>query len=381
MRVAFLALLIVSAIPAQAGSIDTLKAEIEGLGQSCRERDRTDLKVHVPRIKLALRTLAEESLSGAARDVDTEPLQRGLTEQLQDAALPNGAALGCDIGEWGFGSVGIEIGRLGELVRIDSLVTIECGQDAASALYEWDGRRWARIWNTREDEVNLYPQPRPGIDVGKSGIANDAGHLVLLRRFQPSCNSVWTGGNFSLWRAGLNRSRPQLLIEREVGSTIDGLSGTLSPDGFTVDAVRFSLRKDYEWRDSATLHFSIRGDRVTRVDPIEESPDDFADQWAASPWSDSAAWSDRGKRRELHAWHRRIDGQFERELPHGCFAPPVALGGPGPSRWQVTYHQDRTHGSLPKDIHFLVRQYPPNRFRMADVSDKPWAKAEPCSDQ
>jgi hypothetical protein len=71
-------------------------------------------------------------------------------------------------------------------------------------------------------------------------------------------------------------------------------------------------------------HFAIQGDKVTRIQPVAESPRDFVDEWIVSSWTESSAWTAPAVRTSLRRLHDHLAhyrdgiGSFQYESIRSC---------------------------------------------------------------
>jgi hypothetical protein len=69
-------------------------------------------------------------------------------------------------------------------------------------------------------------------------------------------------------------------------------------------------------------HFNIHGDKVTRLQPVAESPRDFTDEWVISPWQEAADWTAPAMRDSLRRLHDHLNhwnrSSFQFESIRNC---------------------------------------------------------------
>jgi len=315
--------------------------------------------------KHQLRDWIENRLKSFPADGNAEMLGESLNAALE------GAGLFCeDFPRCILTSIGsldrVQVRRERDLLVILTATGIRCGFDYSAYIYQprrADPFQWARVW---ELEQNTYTeagyQPQMLHDVRVSERDAEGRYLVLAMGTKPGCSAAYQPAYVRVWRSALNGSQlGDLLLRHEELISLDGetpVRGKVSLEdalvGYTVGGT------GYGYSHRALRHFTVRGNRVERTDPIAATPRDFVEEWLAAPWPESAARSDTAG---LEQWHRRL----HRDDGMGTFPDPAVRCSD--KIWMIA-----THLRDAPTFYFRVRLAGDNfRYSMAAISDARFA--------
>jgi hypothetical protein len=238
-------------------------------------------------------------------------------------------------------------------LKLEIGVGIECGFDESVYLYEWTGAEWARRLESEQNDYTKDHYAPQGLGyVGVSPPGADGSRLVLTTGISPSCASVWQALYYRLFRVGAKSST---LVEETTGINIDReLQARIEPHGVLIEFLTGS-KDTVVWARTRVLHLAIDGNKVSRVEPIALSAQDFVDEWLDSKWSEIAEWSD-PKLEDLHSELQKASADDGFQIVQRCTE--------NPNQWQVAFNfEDDT-------FYFLIQQRGEYGFRMVDVSDE-----------
>jgi hypothetical protein len=141
-----------------------------------------------------------------------------------------------------------------------------------------------------------------------------------------------------------------------LGAHAPPIQGSASGDDVLVEFTLGSLDPAVHSRE-AVRHYKIENGRARRVAPFALGPRAFVEEWLATAWSESAAWTEPANRDSMQAWRYKLE--------HGEFLPTMHCPAT-PDLWQVSWES--------KDAarYFLVRWRPPYQFSMVQASARPF---------
>ncbi len=265
-----------------------------------------------------------------------------------------------------------------EVLIVTTAVGIECGFDESAYGYTFSNGHWTSFW---QSETNDYV-------AGRYVPLNFLGTLLswrdyLDKRADPNvrlfmavardpawCESNWYNVYYRVWRLRIDRPEQELLLDRaEEAFFADEVEASLSPRDALIEFSTHPGFTDFQVR-RVVRHYSMRGGRLERVDPLALSPKDFADEWMRTEWAVSSHWSSPGANpallQNMHAEENFKGGEYGNTLY--CEARP--------EYWQVGlvwWDFDGKAMVETKHLFFLVRWLPPYRFSMAGIADRPWS--------
>jgi hypothetical protein len=257
----------------------------------------------------------------------------------------------------------IQVNREQGFLIVRTSAGIWCGYDDSAYVYQWSGGRWRRVWQT---EQSIYTSerylPRILYSVHISP-PDDAGRrLVMTLGSRPGCSVAFQPVYYGVWRIGSNRP---LLDRAEFASVAEfpPVKGRVGPDDALIEFTAGGT--GYGEGHEAVRHYTLRRGVMTQVDPIAPNPRDFVEEWLASKWAQSAAWSESASLEPWHAKRHREDGMgdFPDATQH-CSTRPGATQA---DLWQVGI---KLH-DVPGETWYLVRARPPDHFSMVSISDGP----------
>jgi hypothetical protein len=252
-------------------------------------------------------------------------------------------------------------------------VAIRCGYDNSAYIYEWKAGKWQRVWESERNDYSSEDVYHPQIvhSVHISEPAADGTRLILTLGTPTGCGGAFVPLYYRLWRTGA--SAPSLILDKS--ELINDESEPPAIGKLTADdlLIEFSAGgTGYGDTHKALRHFEIHGAAVTQTDPIAPTARDFAEEWLAAAWKESATRADSPALGQWHAKVHREDGQ-------GDYPEPALSCTSDPSLVEITTHFE----GLPK-YYFLVRTKTPLHFSMANVSDWPFTdctKPDPDADR
>jgi hypothetical protein len=306
--------------------------------------------------KHQLRDWLESRLSSFGERGDEVELSRKLNAELRQAQL---VCSDCGENLSGF-LVELTIRRSGGFLVVTAGVGILCGYDESAYLYRWKDGRWVRVWQNEQNTYNerdYQPQALSAVLVSSDSKGDD---YVLTLGHETWCASNWHNVYHRLFRLDSSLEGIALVDEGPwayLGAHIPPINGSGSGDDILVEFTLGSLDVTVHSRE-AIRHYKMENGQARRVAPFALSPRDFVEEWLTTPWSESAAWTERANRGSVQAWHKKeVDGGEFRPTMHCPTTPDL---------WQV--------GLESKDFaqYFLVRWRPPYQFSMVRASARPY---------
>ncbi len=246
----------------------------------------------------------------------------------------------------------VQVNRDHGFLIVRTSAGIWCGYDDSAYVYQWSGGRWRRIW---QNEQNIYTSrsylPRILYSVHISP------PLVMTLGSRPGCSVAFQPVYYGVWRIG---SSQPLLDRAEFASVAEfpPVKGRLGPDDALIEFTAGGT--GYGEGHEAVRHYALRRGVMIQVDPIAPNPRDFVEEWLASKWTQSAAWSES---KSLETWHAKL----HREDGMGDFPDPTQHCNSHPDLWQVGI---KLH-DVPGETWYLVRAMPPDHFSMVSIGDRP----------
>lgn len=282
----------------------------------------------------------------------------------------------CDGGKDGWNALGfvnpdIAVDRpVPSVLVIRAGLGIECGTDTSAYAYEWRNDRWQRFWQYEQPigkRIPYFPQSIDVVSVSEPD-ARGARHVMTLGNMD-WCSSSYYPVYVRLWRATPGEGSPKLLLDRADAAWLAGGDPLTPPitGRVTLSEAYFEFARNTRLsleNPSVSVHYSIRGDTLTRVDPLATDPGAFVLEWLDESWSQSRRWITANPAK-LEPWHQVLkSGRYYVEYPaiHACRDQP--------SIWQVTLDL-KSAGAESVGLHVLVERQSPDRFVVRDIRSTP----------
>ncbi len=349
------------AIQAQDAPLAALRATILSLRE--HPNDHRDTRGATPALTMAkhqLRDWIESRLAGFPSGGDEAVLAEQLHAGLRDFKLFCDDDRECFPSNLGYLDE-IRVNREQGFLVVRTAVGIWCGYDYSAYIYQASGGHWQRIW---EDEHNTYTKtgylPQMIHEVRITEPDASGSRLLLTLGSRPGCALAFPPVYYRVWRVRPGGAAAKLLLDGSETVNDDGyppVHGTI-----TLDDVRIGFTAGgtgYGSSHKAVRHFQVRGDKVTQVDPIAETPRDFVEEWLSGSWKQSGPRSESPSLRQWHAKLHRDDGM-------GDFPDPPMQCSSSPELWQIATHLH----DAPK-LYYLVRWKQPYKFTMVGISEGP----------
>jgi hypothetical protein len=334
--------------------LDALRATLTPLREHANDRmsnDHGNTRGATPVLTIAkhqLRDWIETRLAKFPEGGDTAMLAAEFHSGLRDARLF------CDNCFPSFlGYVDdVQVNRDQGFLIVRTSAGIWCGYDDSAYVYQWSGGRWRRIWQSEQNvysRQNYLPRILYSVHISPP--------LVMTLGSRPGCSVAFQPVYYSVWRIGSNRP----LFERaEFASVAEfpPVKGRVGPDDALIEFTAGGT--GYGEGHEAVRHFKLRRGVMTQIDPIAPNPRDFVEEWLATKWAQSSAWSES---KSLGPWHAKL----HREDGMGDFPDPTQHCSNRPDLWQVGI---KLH-DVPGETWYLVRAKPPDRFSMVSIGDRP----------
>jgi hypothetical protein len=366
-----------------------------------------DLRYATPALndaKHLLRDWIESHLSAVSESVDEKGLAIQLNDELRSADLlcetsgSRDSPGRCDFDSWywspiGFVHPGVELTRPQEhgVLALTTGFGVLCGTDMSAYVYEWRADHWQRIWqNEQPVQSGLAYAPQGINSVHVSAADPKTGErLVLTLGNMDWCSSAYYPVYHRLWRVTPG-SADQLLLDEKVSAWVGDDPPQFGKVGLHEVVIEFSKNgfdSDIPFY-LASRHYSVAGDRLTRIDPFALDPNAFVEEWIEADWEVSRRWVASTATSDLRAWHarlRRKEGStyLSREFIANECGQRVFRCRPDPSLWETGMHLGKEDRDS-RDVYFVMRHIPPNRFEVLDIRMKPLGGcdgSEPADDE
>jgi len=289
-----------------------------------------DAQNSITLMKQALTTFIRSYMGCVSSNPDPTEIEKKLLQlvhgfefKVQPGQVMNNDQLPPDFGKYGFELYfRVRVTDTPRLVSITADFSIECGGDTVLLIFAPEGKSW---------KESLHWQTEPYKTVGGGTMAfgyaisppDDAGRwYVVVHTISPWCSSTWSDIRYAAFRPSADPLHPQKLL-----SNSDFMWwGNDDYGEVEVGRNEFDLRFHSSSIDAGVhnrvfiRHYSVKGDRIRRIQPVAVSPRDFVDEWIISPWSESAAWSSSSSAdmlRQAHQMMSRREKSTNRLLEYG----------------------------------------------------------------
>jgi len=184
-----------------------------------------------------------------------------------------------------------------DIVAVEITLSLPCGDDSALYLF----RNGRLVYQREADDYQRVGQGLGSFSWRASAEDANGSFLVITTSISPACISMWQWLTYSV-----DRVTPWCNDAEEIargGSSIydgwDNLDVDVKPDGYSLHFNAASFDTDMLVRPyRITMH--VDGDRLTRIDPVADSPRDFVEEWLAMTDDDAQRWSDAAAPRPLN---------------------------------------------------------------------------------
>lgn len=308
----------------------------------------------------------DDRLAAAPRAADPDLLQQELMVSLGPQEGDGSCVIEPDSQD-GIAMLSVGVRREGPYLLVHSRVGIACGTDDAAALYQWDGTGWRRFWRSRDGLGAAPPQRLAQVQADPStGLVMALGHDVW-------CTSNWRQISLRLWRVAPGRTPLVLLDRSDFAFMAEGngpLTGRLEGPDLYVDYLAASVDVARHSRP-AVHHYRFAEGRLRRLDPFARTPADFVDEWLSQPWPGAATLTVPAAHDTVQRLHALLRGRGGAPSQSGEFQGEAQRCRRDPTLWQVRM----AFADLPprrRNVAFLLRWTPPDRFRMVAARFRPW---------
>jgi hypothetical protein len=341
-------------------SLADLRATLEILHQHRSENaDTLGAREELTVAKHQLRDWVEQRLASLGPAPDEDASNRAFQEALASLFCPDG----CVFSALGFIDT-VRMRRNGEFLTVRTSAGIRCGYDDSAYVYQWDGQKWARFFETEQDVYTKTGyRPQTIYDVQISPPDANGNRFALTLGARSSCADAFQPMYYRLWALGAApgaaRTKPKLLLDGEeiiFAGDYPPVKATLSSEDVRIEFTAGGT--GYGLGHQAVRHFEMRGDAVKQIDPIAPTPRDFVEEWLAAPWKQSASLSESSS---LEIWHRKL----HRDDGMGDFPGPPLQCSNDRELWQIGI---RLHG-VAIETFYLVRWRQPDHFTMMDIAE------------
>jgi hypothetical protein len=223
------------------------------------------------------------------------------------------------------------------LVTIVADLQIECGSDPVLFVFAAEKGSWREILRWQSKPYDYVGGGSWAFDYALSPPDEGGKWYLLLKGIATSCESVWSSIRYAVLRPSLASIVPAVIYDS------DGYMYWAEDDGqITAKEFEFEVRFHTRSIDPGVHNrlwigrFKIKGNTVTRIQPVALSARDFADEWIVSSWKDAAGWTTPMLRSALRPWHDRLNkiNSFLYDSVRQC--------SNGPDRYQIGLTDDQT---------------------------------------
>lgn len=227
--------------------------------------------------KAELRDLASSLLSD--QPADARATASYLVAALHDALDSAGAFEKCE-SQYGTLLPPEVTAPAGDLVAVEVVLGIPCGQDASLFLFRFEGGHWHLVLDR---ERNDYEEVSGGAGELEFRISEPDAHgscLVIAADITPWCSSNWQSLRYDVVRLNRGWRDPEAIVEGvEYIYLEDEIKLEVSPDAFSLSFVGSSIDPARVVRDYRRHYRVEAGNRVVRVGPIADTPMEFVEEW------------------------------------------------------------------------------------------------------
>ncbi len=232
---------------------------------------------------------------------------------------------------------------------------IPFGADTSLYLLEKRGERWSIVLEKVAHDYRTIGKVQMGLEWRVTSAPGEQPVLITVDMSSAEAGT-WQDLRLNVLRPGRDAAHPKVLLHSiddfDIGEPWD-----LKTDGDSF-SIRYHGRYGLDlvrWGRFKTKRYIIRGDSVTRVDPIADNADEFVDEWVALPWNEARRWSSPSNATTLKRWHDRL----HQSRISMSSVPPVNTceSDDRVPRTEVTIRLDQRHGdSLPEQLMALVER-------------------------
>ena len=225
------------------------------------------------------------------------------------------------------------------ILIVSTQLWIPCGStdpDAAIYVFQGRAREWKLVMATDADFESAGGRQENGMEYQLSPPDTHGGWFLAIAHSPPACGRTPANLRFKILRPGPSADEPRILYDHR-----EPLKQKFEPpfrlqveeDWFAVTRGR-ERKLDGEPGVSIT-RYEVSGDKITRLQPLALTPEDFLDEWVRLSWDEAGRWSSQSAAADLSKWHSRLSElaydstelEFVQPCPQQSSADEVWLAG------------------------------------------------------
>jgi len=253
-------------------------------------------------------------------------------------------------------------------------LSIPFGTDTSLYLLEKKAGRWRLVLEQVASGYHTIGGAQMGLEWRVSSAAGEEPFLITASTSAAEAG-VFQPLRLRVQRIGTNPTHPRILLD-----SFD-LFDISEPWLLSADHDSFVLRYHgsygldvVRWGRYKVNRFVVRGNTVTRLDPIAETADEFLDEWVSLPWREAQRWSSPHRHDVLKKWHDRLHARKNYHSEVHVITPCESGGA---ARTEITIWIDPNGDPLPDQLIALVERSG-DRFLMRDLGrDGEWDEMLP----
>ena len=277
------------------------------VGDEATETDVTSARAaDIARMKDALAALADAFMRCARPDLAPQQAERQLNALLKGPAPSKNQE-----SDYGY-SVDFHVVRPPDepdMIAIEPSFQIACGGDTMLLLYERRSGIWSDVLRWQSGPYKTVGGAFDFFDFAVSPPDQKGNWYVLAKTIAPWCTSTWSEISYAVLRPQSGTAKPKVVLQADApiwwGSEDFGQL-TAAKDWFDVRFHAQSIDTGVHNR-LWIRHFAIDGNTVRRMQPVAESPRDFADEWIVSSWGEASGWTTLAARASLRKVHDHLN--------------------------------------------------------------------------
>ena len=202
-----------------------------------------------------------------------------LTTALRDALNETEVLKECD-SQYGALLTPVVTAPAADLVAVQVVLAIPCGQDASLFLFRHEDGRWRLVLDHERNDYEEVSGGSGDLSFRVSAPDPRGSYLVISADITPWCSSNWQSMRYDVFRINSGWRDPEpiaggvevIYLEDEIGLDVAPDSFSLTFAGSSIDPSRVVRGYQRHYRVEA-------GNRLTRVDPIADTPLEFVEEW------------------------------------------------------------------------------------------------------